>query len=229
MEVPVEPDADEQKSALSLVLEELREPGGIALAFASIGLTLVAIFFSPEQELPLQWLLALGVLASAYITLTHTVIRKQTKRHHEIIVTLNEAIEENRIGLPKVLRAIKNPQVDDETILLLEGNRLFGQSMLVSIYFEDEDRYEMLVGGGRVQSSQMNGLLQIAVDTWMEAHSDVRDGVRAGRQDYIGRLLVRPAPTTQSDMSGKLSPDTIRLVRWLVESTTTEPAPDEPE
>lgn len=194
----------DEVSSFALVKAALVEPSGVALGLAGVGLSLTTVFVVPDATLPVQWTVAIGVMTSVYVTLCHKVIRTQASNLTLVKKELSEEQNRNSARTPKVLRAIKDPQNEEETVLLVEGNPLFGVSMLTSIYFEDPEGFEMLIANGVVQSAQSNGLLQILVSEWLSPYADLKDKVRAGADEPLKRLIIRPSATTNFVQRGDL-------------------------
>jgi hypothetical protein len=184
--------------------EQLIRPGGLALGFAAIGLALVAYFVLPSLKVPAQALVATLIVGAGYVWVSGAALHEALVRERGLGVKLTDALAGNRYA-PKVQQAMPSPSDETSLMLLLEPNRLFGQSMLVSLYYEDERGFELLVGSGQVANVQTNGMIQITVTAWEEAYADVKRGILAQENGKIERLLVRPAPTTQSHIEPALS------------------------
>jgi len=173
-------------SVRQAIAAEFKKPGGLALVFVGIALALVTIFVLPEWKVPAAWPVTLLILMVAYLSISASAIRG--------VIAVNTTLAK-AAHLPRVIRAMQNPGDGDELILLLQPNRLFGQFMLVSIYFEDERGFELSVGSGEVTNVQSDGAIQITVQMWEEPYQNVRRALVEQNADTLGRLLVRPAPT----------------------------------
>jgi hypothetical protein len=175
--------------------EQLIKPGGLALAFTGLALGLVAYFVLPDWKISAQAILAVIIVAVASIWVCLTALNDALACTMDLSGRLDEAVAGVRYA-PKVLHAMSDPSDEGTLLLLIEANRLFGQSMLVSLYYEDERGFELLVGAGKVANVQTNGMIQISVTAWQEAHLAVRRWLVGQESGKIERLLVRPAPTT---------------------------------
>lgn len=114
------------------------------------------------------------------------------------------------------------PTTDNEIIILLEKNRLFGQAMIVSIYYEDERGFELYVASGTVTNIQSNGLIQITIVSWQTPYEHIRSRITAQQADSLHRLLVRPAPAfSESNASSK------RVIMELLAEASWQRAQDD--
>lgn len=200
-------------------LEQLKAPGGLALAFSGLALSLVSIYVLPDWKISVQSLITTSILFFAALWIFRSICKSLIHRlllaEENIASSLN-----NSRSSPKVVQAMSHPNNELGLILLLESNRLFGQSMLVSIYFEDSRGFELLVGSGTVANVQTNGLIQISVTGWEEGHIDIKREIVAQNAEKVERLLVRPAPTTQQSQDLTTSQLTLwasleaRLEKW---------------
>jgi hypothetical protein len=175
------------------IKEELAKPGGLALALAGLAASLVTVFVLPEWKVPAAWPVTLAVVFIAAIWIVTSALRQCVERA--------TSLAKRRVTyLPKVVHAMLTPGQEDELILLLEANRLFGQFMLVSIYYDDERGFEVLVGSGEVGNVQSNGAIQIVVSGWEEPYQHLRRAVIEQTLGTLPRLLVRPAPAAAPGM-----------------------------
>lgn len=186
---------------------ELAKPGSLALLFMATALSVVPALAAPEVKLPIVWPLTVLIFFVAYVWICSGAMRDQLAavRARDAHISHLESLP--NLQMPKVVRAITGPFGDGELLLLLRPNRLFGQSMMVSIYFEDERGLELLVGSGSVSNIQMNGFIQIAVSEWQEPHGDIRQKLIEQNQGTFDRIMVKPASNTASasaDINGAL-------------------------
>jgi hypothetical protein len=123
------------------VLAELERPGSLALLFMATALSLVTIFVLPEWKLPAAWPATILVLAVTFAWIALSSLRRTLRRARALSAKV-DALEQQS-HLPRVFRAMLNPGQDEELILLLRPNRLFGQFMIVSIYYQDERGFEL--------------------------------------------------------------------------------------
>jgi hypothetical protein len=210
----------DQTGSWQPILDQLRKPGGLALSFLGLVLGLVTVFVLPQWQVPFQWLAAVIILWLAYLWISQAALREAGREIRMAREAEREAAADRSRSLePKIIQAMINPSGENELILLLQPNRLFGQSMLVSIYYEDERGFELLVASGRVSNVQTNGLIQITVGTWEVSHDDVRRSIVAQQGDKLSRLLVRPAPTT----STSLLPDERTILNFLAQTHWQRP------
>lgn len=183
-------------SATGAFLQELKSPGSLALLFLATTLSLVTVFVLPEWKVPAQWPAIIAVLWASFAWLAASALRRsvhdagEARREHERLAALPE------MHSPAVITAMQMPGQDGELVLLLQPNRLFGQSMLVSIYHEDDRGFEILVANGLVTSVQGNGRLQVTVNGWEQAYEHVKRQVLDKTDAALRALIVRPAPTT---------------------------------
>lgn len=189
------------KNAGQALIDQALKPGGLALTFAGLALALVSFFVMPEWRLPAQSFAGILIIWASSIWLGRAALKDALE------TARRERGEKEALALqsqphgPSVLQAMLNPSDEQDLILLLQPSRLFGQSMLVSIYFEDERNFELLVASGRVANVQTNGLIQISVIEWKNTFSEVKRSVVGQSPDVLSRLLVRPAPTTEMSLT----------------------------
>lgn len=196
MDTPQEPP----DGALKAIAIEMKRPGSLALLFMATALTLVSNLSLPDVKILLIWPLTISVILISYIWLTCSVIRSLIASVKNISSEIAVLKNQPNLQLPKVVNAFVDPATDEGLILLLKPNQIFGQSMLVSVYYEDERDLELLVANGSVANVQMNGYIQIAIQSWQEAHLDVRRKVLDKNEGTITRLMVKPAANmTQVD------------------------------
>lgn len=194
MDLPPE-SAPNVRAALA---DELKKPGSLALLFLSIMLSVVPALAAPDVKLPIVWPLTVLIFAIAYIWISSGALRAQLAAIRGRDGRISELEAQPNLQMPKVVRAIVDPSGESGLLLLLRPNRLFGQSMMVSIYFEDERELELLVGNGSVANIQMNGFIQIAVNEWQEAHVDIRQKLIEQNQETFDRIMVKPASNIAS-------------------------------
>lgn len=186
----------DESSSWQPILNQLRKPGGLTLGFAGVALSLITIFVLPQWDVPVQWLTAVVILWLMHMWIAHAALRSTSLEVKVARAAEQQAIlDQSRSVGPKIIQAMSNPAYESEVILLLQPHRLFGQSMVVSIYYEDERGFELLVAEGRVSNVQSNGLIQITVTTWETSHDDIRRSIVGPASDKLDRLLVRPAST----------------------------------
>lgn len=173
------------------LLDQLRKPGGLALSFAGIALSLVSIVILPTRQLPAQWLIIVFIVAVASICISQAAIRK-------LQADLTDAIARAQPAELAVIQARVAPPPESEVILLLRPNRIFGHAMLVSIYYDDENQFELYIAAGSVTNIQSNGLIQITVTCWEPAYDHIRGRIVAQEPNHLKRVLVRPAPAISS-------------------------------
>lgn len=203
------------------LLEQVVKPGGLALGFAGISLGLISYFILPEWLLSAQAFVALAILAVAYFWIANAALRQALAREADARIRLEDIASQSTAFAPKIIQSMQTE--NDNVILLLEPNRLFGQSMLVTVYYEDERGFELIVGSGSVINAQTNGLIQIGVSAWEEAYLHVKRLIVERDPDVLCRLLVRPAPTSQADLNSLLSHEAaLRLLRALEERVQDE-------
>ncbi|MBU0556676.1 MAG: hypothetical protein KKD64_15385 [Alphaproteobacteria bacterium] len=196
---------DPAESAHAALIGEVKKPGSLALLFMATSLSVISIFNLPDIKIPVVWLVTLLILWLTYIWISTAALRTQATRISSQISRIALLESQSNLQLPKVIRAMKDPYSDTEILLLLRPNQLFGQSMLVSIYFEDERGLELLVGDGSVGNIQTNGLIQISVNRWQEAHDDVRQKIIEQNQSTIERLMVKPASNTSNNQQNEIN------------------------
>jgi hypothetical protein len=180
-----------------------------------MALSLVPIFVIEDWKLPGQWTVTVAVIAIVTTTWTVSALRHALSKLSASQREISRLEAEAQPHAPKVVYATSNPTGENELILLLEPNRLFGQSMLVSIYYEDERGFEQLVAAGRVANVQTNGKIQIGVTSWVPAQDELRRHISGQDASRLARLLVRPAPTTE--ITG-VHPDEDRIIQLVLAS-----------
>lgn len=182
----------------SALATELKKSGSLALLFMATALSVVPALAAPEWKLPIVWPLTALIFGIAYFWISSGALREQI----EAVQTRDERIKnleaQPNLQMPKVVRALLDTNGDSGLLLLLRPNKLFGQSMMVSIYFEDERGLELLVGSGSVANIQMNGFIQISVSEWQEPHGDIRQRLIEQNQETFDRIMVKPASNTES-------------------------------
>lgn len=191
----------------SIYIAELKKPGSLALLFMATGLSLVSVFVLPDWKLPAQWPVIIGVLWVTFAWLSFSAVSSTETELKRCESDLKEARLAPNSQSPAVVTSMQMPSEDKELILLLQPNRLFGQSMLVSIYSEDGNGFEILLGDGTVSSIQGNGRLQIRVNAWELAYEHIKQKVIQRDDETLKSLIVRPAPTdgrTMTDLQRKI-------------------------
>ncbi len=188
-------------------IAELKQPGSLALLFMATTLTLVSVFVLPDWKWPAQWPVIICVLWATFAWLSFSAIGSLGAKLTVCEADLQQARSAPNQGAPAVVTAMEMLSEDKELILLLQPNRLFGQSMLVSIYHEDGNGFEIFLGDGTVSSIQGNGRLQIRVNAWEPAYEHIRQQIIKTDDETLKSLIVRPAPTdgrTMLDWQSKL-------------------------
>lgn len=183
-------------SPIRLITDEMAKPGGLALGFFGATLSIVAIFILPQWTVPAQWLVVSLIILLGTFWLAASAIQEIGSRLSEALDKIRRLEDAGASRSPRVIQSMIDPDNKDEVILLLEPNRLFGQAMLVSIYYESDRKFELLVAQGKVSNVQTNGLIQISVSKWEESHSDIKLNIFSQNSLALSQLLVRPAPTT---------------------------------
>ncbi|MBC7496760.1 MAG: hypothetical protein H7243_06315 [Sphingomonadaceae bacterium] len=179
------------------LLDQLKKPGGLALGFVGVVLALVALFVLPQWSISAQWLAGTMTLSLGYVWISQAAIR-------ELSENLNAVAKRNDTSEPRVIQVMIAPTTDSEIIILLEKSRLFGQAMIVSVYYEDERGFELYVASGTVTNIQSNGLIQITIGSWQSPYEYIRSRIIAQQADGLHRILVRPAPAfTETNVSSK--------------------------
>lgn len=107
-------------------------------------------------------------------------------------------------ALPKVLqsRQILVPQREPMTILLLEESELFAQGVAVSLYYTDENGFEVLTGFGSVINIQDDKRIQVNVERHMPGQDDVVERMSQNEKNVLGRLRVKPTIPAVDIISG---------------------------
>ncbi len=191
----------------STYIAEVKQPGSLALLFMATALSLVSIFVLPDWKWPAQWPVIICVLWATFAWLSFSAIGSLGTRLKICEADLQHARSAPNQGVPAVVKAMQMLSEDKELILLLQPNKLFGQSMLVSIYHEDGNGFEIFLGDGTVSSIQGNGRLQIRVNSWEPAYEHIRQQMIKTDDETLKSLIVRPAPTdgrTMTDLQRKL-------------------------
>lgn len=177
---------------------EIKKPGSLALLFLSIMLSVVPTLAAPEVKLPIVWPLTILIFAIAYVWISSGALRDQLAAVRVRDGRIKDLEAQPNLQMPKLVRAIVDPPGENGLLLLLRPNKLFGQSMMVSIYFEDERGLELLVGSGSVANIQMNGFIQVTVNEWQEPYGDIRQKLIEQNQGTFDRIMVKPASNTAS-------------------------------
>lgn len=111
-----------------------------------------------------------------------------------VVVTLaNSTYESLNFGnkiLPAILYARKANQ--KPLLCLLEPSELFSQDILVSLYFRDEDGFEILVGIGKVKNIQENGKIQIEMLNHDPIYEDIMKKLENNDINIMKRFQVKP-------------------------------------
>ena len=153
-------------------------------------LALVTIFVLPEWKTPAAWPVAIATLALTLIWLLTSALSRA-------VAARKVAESRPQIALPRVITS-RSVSSNNSIIFLLEPNRLFGQSMLVSIYYEDERRFEVFVASGVVINVQTNGYLQIEATDWENSYGQLRQELLDRDERALRGLIIRPAPKADS-------------------------------
>ncbi len=205
-----------QSTPLRAIKRQLEKPSQLAITFAGLGIGLVSIFVLPEWTVRGQWLATLIVISLYCICLIHAALIDVTSENNAVTAERDDALTSRIQVTPKVISSMKDPE-QGTVILLLESHPLFGQSMLVSLYHETEEKFERLAAAGRVSSITTRGHIQIEVTAWQAGFDHIQTELLAGNQASLSSLLVRPAPTSDAGTEIISNAEMSRLLLHLFE------------
>jgi len=174
------------RSARVAVAEELKSPGSLALLFMTTVLGLVTAFVLPEWKLPAAWPAIIAVVGVAAVWICVGALRTALARGYEAHLA-------GKVSLPLVVQALLTPGDEGTIILLLEPNSLFSVSTLVSIFYQNDEEFEILVAHGEVINVQGNGKIQVEIGGWEQAYTDIRDMVAQQNYKELKKLIIKPS------------------------------------
>lgn len=117
--------------------------------------------------------------------------------------------------LPALLNVLSQ---GDESVLLLEQSKLYGQGMGVSIYHRAESGFEVYVADGRVRNIQDNGLIQVQILRWEEQEASLLERLHRQERTAMDQIMVKPAVV--SDLLEQGAQDFYRLLYERLQSQT---------
>ncbi|MBB3956290.1 MULTISPECIES: hypothetical protein [Novosphingobium] len=193
----------------------LMEWGGFRLAIACAVLGAVGIFVVADKAVPAQAAVGILVILLAMIWILYEALRSTMARCNALQSEVETVRGEIVSPVPKVLKALANGELTIVS-LLLEPHPLFGQSMAVSIYFDDPSGFEYLIGHGGVLNVQANGKINIRVTDWIDGYEHIRTSIMANEAENLRRVLIRPGGAAQTPQSVCTMPFTPEIFDLLL-------------
>lgn len=166
-------------TALGVIGDTFLERGSVAATIIGTATGVASLVFLPDSTVRLGWLLLAVILLMVATSIFYAAVKK----------ALNEGLN----PLPAVISCYVPEDSTQPTILMSSPSELFGVSSLVSVYYENDTGFEILLAHGYVNSVQRNGNIQVAVENWEEGHPDVRSDIQKSKREELQRLIVKPS------------------------------------
>jgi hypothetical protein len=150
----------------------------IAVTVLGVVLALVLWRVPPDTKVSIAWPLSVGGSLLACCCMLAEMLRA--------------SIVEGEMTLPRILSCLSDAVgVASGRLLLVEPSRLLGHGMAVSIYTM-QNEFEILIGGGVVQSVQQSQRVQVAVMELREGTDAIWGDLMANKADALKATLIRP-------------------------------------
>jgi len=167
------------KEAFKIVREDVAWVFGSA-AFGTVT-ALIIFLIVPEDKLtiPGRWaglFIIVGLFLVAVIV--RLVIRLSKRRFsdmHDIIITKTIASKD-----------------DYEIFCLLRYNPVFSHGTITSIYYTDEEDFEILIGFGHVTYIRENKYIQVQIDAGVNPHQKLIEGLQKNDVTVLNRVTMKP-------------------------------------
>lgn len=152
----------------------------IAILASFVTIASVAFFFGSSLNLLLR------ILILCIFFLFFLVISFGIMAYEHFIKNLNI--------LPRIISGMKyNKEISDEKVLcLLEPSDLYYFGNLVSIYYIDNEEFEILIGYGEVISIQSNKIIQVLINNYNETYSNIINKLAENNATVIKKIIIKP-------------------------------------
>ena len=156
-----------------------RIQGTVAL-FISLGLALVLWIFKPDIQISLKWIFPFGLICVILMLTLYDAV--------------HEALKINKYALPEII-TVKKPRTCNNNVkplCLLKPSEFFHHGMLVSFYHIDGEKYEQLIGLGKVINIQTNGIIQVEMFHSIEGYGDEIKKLMDNNAHTLKNTQVKP-------------------------------------
>ena len=182
-----------------LIWSSFNEIQGVLLGLLGFlgGIALIRYPFNTSIPLDLVIIVSFFtlLLIATLLSAVNALLRQKQKLEAEVkqLQEVNQNLEteiKQRI-IPKILRVQKD--ANNNIQCLLEASDLFAAQSIISLYYTDEDDFEMLIGVGFVESINNKGLIQVVIDEPEITYQDILDKLANNDLKVMQQTRVSPS------------------------------------